>query len=533
MSQLKTIASITSQVFLLVVFLAGCNQPLHLEPDPFFDEWKAKSVKSKPYLPARKKLEQVETVRAGKKETVQETDKESVPTIDAIKASLPTQSITIRFIDQEVTSALRALGRLGKLNIIINPSVKGTINAHISETPWNVVFMGIIDTYSLILEKEDNLLRVITLEDMKLQVQKKTLQLEGEQVAPLITRVVKIEYSNPGATGSEGDQIAGIAKSIEPSLTRDKEGKPRGSVTVDTHSRSLIIREIEENMQTMLDLIHELDRPTPQILIEAHIVETTQDTARELGVQWGGLMAINNDRTQYITPGGINGAVDATTGAITYDSGVTGSARGGIGRQGFALDLPAGAINSINPASIGFLNFTSNGVLDIQLSALQQAGKVNILSRPSIATLDNNEAIIESGAEIPYQTVEDGEVKVEYKEATLKLTVTPHVISDNMVRLSILANKDEVDTSRTVLGNPYIIKKRAKTQLIVMDGTTVVIAGLSKERNTTGKYGVPGLKDVPGLGWLFKNSSSAAEFEDLLIFITPRILTKTVNASNN
>ena len=172
-------------------------------------------------------------------------------------------------------------------------------------------------------------------------------------------------------------------------------------------------------------------------------------------------------------------------------------------------------------------------MLDIQLSALQQAGKVNILSRPSIATLDNNEAIIESGAEIPYQTVEDGEVKVEYKEATLKLTVTPHVISDNMVRLSILANKDEVDTSRTVLGNPYIIKKRAKTQLIVMDGTTVVIAGLSKERNTTGKYGVPGLKDVPGLGWLFKNSSSAAEFEDLLIFITPRILTKTVNASNN
>ncbi|MDH3392516.1 MAG: type IV pilus secretin PilQ, partial [Desulfobulbaceae bacterium] len=186
---------------------------------------------------------------------------------------------------------------------------------------------------------------------------------------------------------------------------------------------------------------------------------------------------------------------------------------------------PANPINSVSPATIGFAHFSLNGdILDLQLSALQKAGKVNILSRPSIATLDNNRAIIESGVQVPYQTVEDNEVKVEYKDAVLRLTVTPHVISDEMIRLDIEAKKDEVDMSRSVLGNPYIIKKLAQTQLIVKNGETVVIAGLSKEKNSNGDYGVPGLKNLPGLGWLFKNDARSRDFEELLIFITPKIL---------
>ncbi|MDH3392672.1 MAG: type IV pilus secretin PilQ, partial [Desulfobulbaceae bacterium] len=412
------------------------------------------------------------------------------------------QSISVDFVGTDIGTVLRALGRLANQNILISPDVKGVINTHIKDAPWNQVFMGILDSYNLVVSKEDNLLRVLSMDDLKRQLERKALHLEKEQVAPLETRIVTIEFSDP----------TGMVDSVKSLLTKDKEGKPRGGVSVDKHARALVIRDVADNMDRLLEYIWKLDRPTPQTLIEAHIVETTQDTARELGVQWGWGWAdtISKNRGVAVTSGA----------ATTLDT-----AAASVAVDGFGINLPANSINSVSPATIGFAHFSLGGdILDLQLSALQKAGKVNILSRPSIATLDNNKAVIESGVQVPYQTVEDNDVKVEYKDAVLRLTVTPHVISDELIRLDIEAKKDEVDSSRSVLGNPYIIKKLAQTQLIVKNGETVVIAGLSKEKNSNGNYGVPGLKDVPGLGWLFKNDARSRDFEELLIFITPQIL---------
>jgi len=160
----------------------------------------------------------------------------------------------------------------------------------------------------------------------------------------------------------------------------------------------------------------------------------------------------------------------------------------------------------------------------VQLSALQDKGKLNILSNPSITTLDNQTAFIESGDDIPFQTVEDGEVNVEFKKATLRLTVTPHVIDNKTLKMYINVHKDEADFSRTVLGNPTITTRNAETNVIQLNGQTIVIGGLNQETSTSSDTGVPYLEDIPGLGYLSKRKSTNDQLDDLLIFITPHIL---------
>ncbi len=163
-------------------------------------------------------------------------------------------------------------------------------------------------------------------------------------------------------------------------------------------------------------------------------------------------------------------------------------------------------------------------ILYAQLTALEQEGKLNILSKPSITTMDHRKAIIESGKEVPFQTIEDGEVKIEWKKAVIKLEVIPHVINGEVVRLEIITHKDELDWTNTVLGNPTIITKNAETKVALYDGQTTVIGGLNKEKLQDGEAGVPWLKDIPGLGMLFRSTSKSQDMEELLIFITPHIL---------
>jgi type IV pilus assembly protein PilQ len=159
---------------------------------------------------------------------------------------------------------------------------------------------------------------------------------------------------------------------------------------------------------------------------------------------------------------------------------------------------------------------------------------VNILSSPSITTLDNQKAYVESGEKVPYETIDNSTTPptktVKFEDAVLRLEITPHVIDDRTLSMKILVKKDEVDLTRTVDGNPFIIKKQTETSLIVQDGETIVISGLTKQRNLQGTTGVPGLKDVPFLGWLFKSEDKTEKMEEVLIFITPRILPATIAA---
>ena len=536
---------------LLVVACAKQPPPV----DPFFEKWKTKAETAQPYIPAPKGPE-ILAVEGHGPSSAPADGTSLAAAIPATPIDLPKEPLTVRFIDDDLATALRTLARIAHQNIMISPSVQGKLNLQTQETAWDTVFMGIINSYGLTVVKEDNLLHVMSMEDLKQQVERKTLQLQKQQVSPLTTRIVPIEFSDPKT----------IAESVTLLLSKDKDGKARGSATVDQHSRSLILLETDENIEKLLSVVRQLDKPTSQVLIAAHIVETNKDTARELGIQWGAMSAhgVLGDSRVNLNPGSTAATFVPGTAAVAGTAGTAGGAAipglpgsptipatAGVAAipgtpaqlvypsaeataLGQNVALGASPIKGIIPASLGLIANGNDLLLSTQLSALQRDGKLNILSSPSIATLDNSQAFIESGRDVPIQTYNSSSANSGSQAATtimipatLKLIVTPHVISGRMVKLDIEASKNEVDTSSNVNGNPFIIRKNAKTQLIVENNATVVIAGLSKETHSASNSGVPGAKDVPGLGWLFKKDSRSQEFEELLIFITPKILTRS------
>ncbi|MFW5722356.1 MAG: secretin N-terminal domain-containing protein, partial [Desulfohalobiaceae bacterium] len=349
-----------------------------------------------------------------------------------------------------------------------------------------------------------------------LEGQRQAQKLERRQVEPLVTQVFKVSFAD----------ASDLKDNVAQMLTPAEGEKQRGSVLVDKHTNSLIVQAIRDDLSKVSKLVATLDTPRSQIQLKAHIVETTNDLARELGVQWGGVFkspSWNSGRHLWVTPGGAfdDGTSDPVEGE--YDPNL----ETGISGHGFGSNFPA-ALQDDFGLNLGLLyGMIGDDILELQLSALQQDGKLNILSSPSITTLDNQMAFTENGERVPFVSVdEDGDRNVEWEDAVLRLEITPHMIDSNLLKLHVVVKKDEVDFSRVVFGNPVIIKKQTETNLIVRHGETIVISGLSRQRNSDNVSGVPGLKDVPGLGHLFKNNSKSEIMEEVLVFITPHVLRK-------
>jgi type IV pilus assembly protein PilQ len=493
---LKCIA--VAYLLLMVVWLGGCSKKKDLKDvqDPFYEQWRVKAEEAKGSSPVgpppidEKPFEIVSQDPAARE-------------VSKVPRPLPNRKISMKMNNIDVAVLLRALARAADQNIILNEKVTGKININIHEAPWDEVFLGILQTHGLSYAWQGNIIRIMTAADMDADLLSKARNRELKLAQTPLTRIVAVKFS----------EAEKLKSNLEQFVTLDRNGKPAGLILVDEHTNSLIIQAIKSDMDRILAVVKKLDRPTSQVLIEAYIVEANKDVARELGIQWGGAYR------------GKSGDKNIIIGGNQNDSGV-----GDIGQPvdvttGSVVDLPALAIGGFNPATIGLI-YTRVGeyLLSAQLSALQDQGKLHILSSPSITTQDNKLAFIESGQRVPYQSVEDGEVKVEYQDAVLKLEVTPNVIDGDTLKLDIKVNKDEPDFSRTVLGNPTIITKKAETNVIQNDGQTIVIGGLSKELASRGETGTPFLEDIPGLGYLFKRKSSADQMEELLIFITPHIL---------
>ena len=503
---------------LLSALLAACAGKKTVRKDPFFEKWKVMAEKSRGHSPAARPRT-IELPEGIKKEAALEEEAKS-------EKPLPTRKVTLKMHKADVAVVLRALARTVDQNILINAGVKGKISTHIDNAPWEQAFLGILRTQGLTYSWEGDILRIMMLQDMEhdlkideIEAKRRAQKIDLKRVEPLLTRVIDIEYADANK----------LQKNLKEFLTKDEQGESCGSVMVDEHTNAIIIQAIRDDIVRMIPLIEKLDKPTPQILIEAHIVETTRETARELGIQWGGMYRNTSGGENYwITPGGSGGT--ASLGSAvggTYSPTDT----SGISGQGFGINFPADV--ATGGASLGLMyGMLGGNILDLQLSALQEEGKLNILSSPSITTLDNQTAAIESGTEVPIQKMEIvegvGGVDIEYKKAVLELEVTPHVIHGGALKLSLVAKKDELDFTQQVQGYPTIQTKRAETTLILKDGETAVIAGLSKETKSASHSGVPGLKNIPILGWLFKGKSKDEKLEDLLIFITPHILKKQV-----
>ena len=495
--------------------MAGCASDAPPKKDPFFEKWKTleeTSAGSSPVAQPRV-IDFGETVSKSGPSAPEEKPVASV-------RLLPTNEISLKMRQADVKSVLRSLALAVNVNILIKNEIKGEVSVDFKSVPWDQAFTSILRMQALDYAWEGDILRVMTLEDKEREQKQKDQALSRREVEPKVTRVIPIHFA----------KADGLQKNLQDFLM-DKDGKTsRGTIRVDDHSNSLIIQAVPDDIRRIITIIEEIDKPTPQIQIKANIVEATKNTARSLGIQWGGVFGrYVGNQSLYITPGGSGGSTvspgSALSGGYEPTSGAT-----GISGQGLNVNLPAAAINDIAPTSLGLIFGTIGGnLLEVQLSALQNDGKLNILSSPSITTMDNQMAFTENGERIPYVTEETASTgavtrSVKFEDVVLRLEITPHVIDGRNMKMKIVVKKDEVDTSRDVSGNPFILKKKTETNLIVRDGETIVISGLTQQSNTVGDTGVPFFKDVPILGWLFKAEDKSSQMQEVLIFITPTIL---------
>ncbi|MBW2038867.1 MAG: type IV pilus secretin PilQ [Deltaproteobacteria bacterium] len=393
--------------------------------------------------------------------------------------------ITLDFKDADIDNILRLFAEVSNLNIITTEDVKGKVTVRLVDVPWDQALDIILQAKNLGMESIGNVIRIAPLERLRKEKEARVKAIKAkEELEPLISELIPVSYST----------AAELAPKVKDLLSA------RGSVIVDERTNTLIIKDIRINVQKAKDLVRKLDAQTPQILIQAKIVEASTNFARELGISWGGHY---EDETREV-----KGEV---TGASSGD---------------FVVDLPA-AVGSGAGGALEFLvgNLPNTKYLRVKLSAMEDSGEGQVISSPRVTTLDHIEAYIEQGLRVPYLKItEEGTVTTEFIEANLKLTVTPHVTADGHIKMEILTSKDTPDWSHVVQGVPSIDKKEAKTEVLVKDGEVVVIGGIYTYEKTGGIQGVPLFHKIPLLGWLFKKKTKDEDKKELLIFIAPRII---------
>jgi type IV pilus assembly protein PilQ len=404
--------------------------------------------------------------------------------------------------------------------MLVKEDIKGAVTMDIKDVPWNNAFKSILTLYNLNYIWEGDIIRIVNKESMDSELglmaamDKHRAQIEhSREVGVLHAAVIQIDYA--------GEDIENLSKSIIELLTKDDKGKPIGTISINKHNNALIINALDDDMLKIAKLIESIDKPIPQILIKANIIESTSDTARELGFQWGGMHKAGENT--FIGPGGLTKAgLNATTGRLEYNPA---NATTTLIDHGYGLNHPS-ATGETSKTALGLITGVPGiSLLEMQLTALQKDNKLNIIASPSLTTLDNHKSFTESGVKVPFVTVDEkGNRFVKFEDSVLRLEITPHVIDNRNILLKIIVKKDEVDTSRAVEGNPFIIKKMSETSLIVEDGETIVISGLNKHTNLQSNKGTPFLKDIPIIGKLFSANSNGNTMEEVLIFITPHIL---------
>lgn len=477
-------------------------------------------------------------------EEVREVYEEPVSIFDDLDVvpdrPLPDQRINLHMQNTSVDAILMLMARAADVNLVLSPGVheiKG-VSFKFENVTWDNAFRGLLRSHGLTYFWEGDVLQVYSLKDIdhdinlmeRLQKHQSMREDKG-RLDSLTTSVIRLRYLSKSA--DDQNDGTSIAERFKPLLSTDEAGNVRGSIHYDPDVNALIVHATRNSTNRIVRLLEHLDRPRPQVHIKAHIVETTKDTARDLGIQWGGRRAgISGGQPWMVSPGvgGPAGGVpiDPSTDIVGWPPGQVLPSPApifdtGRGTPGMAANFPANLAEGAG-LSLGFIMGGVN-LLEAQLSALQTERKANILSSPSITTLDNLTAFTETGEKVPYISMDDaGNPKVDFEDAVLRLEITPNVIDSSQLRLSILVKKDHVDDVRSVQGNPYIIKKETQTSLVASSGETIVISGLTEELSGSRREGVPWLMNIPGIGALFRRDVQGREMSEVLIFITATIL---------
>ena len=406
------------------------------------------------------------------------------------------RKLSLDFKDADIKNILRLIAEVSNFNVITADDVTGKITMRLVDVPWDQALDIVLQAKGLGKIQVGNVIWVAPRDALRRQEQDILEQKRAkEKLEDLVDDLIPINY----ATAKDiMPQVKGILSE-------------RGDIKVDDRTNTLIVKDIASKIAKVRNLVKALDTKTPQILIEARIIEATLSFQRELGIKWGFEFQKTTSKNAYGVGGGISGT---TLGTTTRE----------------VLNLPSVARSGVPGAvaTSGVLEaIFSRGALqslDVAISAHENKGDVKLISSPKIATLDNKEASIEQGLRIPYpKLTTEGTVTTDFIDANLKLTVTPHVTNDGNIKLVIKAKKDAADFTQTVLGVPSIDKKEAITEVLVRDGGVVAIAGIYKINRTDAGEGVPLINKIPLLGWLFKREVKEDKREDLLIFISPKI----------
>ncbi len=463
---------------------------------------KKKEIAQVPEERVEKKEERVEVEK--KQEKVKEekvveapVEKKATP-IEGEGKVYTGQRISLDFKDADIKNVFRLIAEVSNLNIIAGDDVKGKITIRLINVPWDQALDIILHTNALGMKRVGNVIwiapktRIKAEEEAEMEAKRKKEKLED-----LVIKTIPINYA----------KASDMAKQIKSLLSE------RGSVDVDERTSRLIIKDISKNIESAVSLIKTLDIPTPQVLIEAKIVEASTDFSRELGIQWG---AVGITTSQHTTIGVSGSNPPGSANPLSSPTASTLSP--------FVVNTPASAgLGTGMGLAFGILR--DNFRLDLVLSALENEGRGRVISSPKIVTLDNKEAVIQQGTSIPFETTSAAGTQTQFIDANLNLTVTPHITPDGSVIMKIKASRNAPNTAiRGASGAPSIDKREAVTELLVRDGETAVLGGIYVTDTGYSEAGVPWLRKIPVFGWFFQKYTQRAKGEELLLFVTPRII---------
>jgi type IV pilus assembly protein PilQ len=395
------------------------------------------------------------------------------------------EPITLNLKDADIKDTLQRFSELTQLNIVLDPDVRGTVTVSLQDIPWDQALELILKINQLGYVLEGNIMRIASTAKLTQEESSRLQFLQAQDKnRPLRTVLQKVSYAN-------ANEMAATARKVM---------SARGDIFIDARSNTLVIKELPDYLPTVLDLIKNLDIASPQVMIEARIVEANRTFSNEVGIVWG-----------------FHGVADAahgnTTGLVFPNSGTVGG----------NVSLPSGAPQVLSLTLANVLN-TFN--LDAALHAAESRGLVKVISTPKVQTQTGEEASIQSGFQIPVQTTVNNTTSVLYINATLRLDVTPQITNEGTVIMNITIQKREPAVGINIAGgqNIPLTTRDAKTRLMVRDGGTAVIGGIFKITTNDGQSMIPGLWKIPILGNLFRSRDQTESTDELMIFITPRII---------
>ena len=437
------------------------------------------------------------------------------------------ERLSLNFQSVEVRALLQVIADFTDLNIITSDSVSGSITLRLKDVPWDQALDIILQSKGLDMRKNGNVIVVAPREEL---AAKEKLDLEARnQIAdlePLRAESFVVNYQ-------KADDVRKLLVDGQQRML-----SKRGTVVVDPRTNQMFVRDTAARLEEVRRLLQKIDVQVPQVLIEARIVEADDTFSRNLGVRLGGSSGYPRQvgsSGAYATGGGV-GATSATGPGGTVIT--TTAAPGGVGAVDTGsitsnanfVNLPAAAIGGFNAAgaALTLFNASLSRFLTLEVSALEADGRGKIISSPRVITADKVKASIEQGTEIPYQAASSaGNTDVQFKKATLRLEVTPQITPEGAIFLDVKVNKDS--PGQQTLSGPAINTKNVQTQVLVENGGTVVLGGIFEQEERTTETKVPLLGDIPVVGYLFKTTSRTSDRKELLIFITPRVVTSQVS----